>query len=221
MTLLDAPVLNEARERRSRAIWYGSAVALFVLLTGWWLMAGRPIDLPWNWNNHLFGRMTVNEFFLTVEKNDMTTAYGIWIHDKEWQKHEAKFKSYPYERFLADLGYAGQRESLDKNLARKLAEEYGKAVDDKDWYKHQESLHIYPFDRFQKDWSAESPDNEYGRINNHRIAATRMMSNVLMIGIFVNGRKSKAINLDYDPNDHTLNFSPEDRQFLEGPGGIS
>jgi len=48
-----------------------------------------------------------------------------------------------------------------------------------------------------------------------------MIGNMLQTGTFVNERKSKAINLDYDPNDHTLTFSPEDVQFLEGPGGIS
>jgi len=47
-----------------------------------------------------------------------------------------------------------------------------------------------------------------------------MHGNVLMIGIFVNDRKSKAINLDYDPHDGTLTFSPDNVQFLEGPGGI-
>jgi hypothetical protein len=66
-----------------------------------------------------------------------------------------------------------------------------------------------------------SPDNEYGAIRSHRIAATRMVGKVLQTGTFVNGRKSKAINLDYDPKDQTLSFSPEDVQFLEGPGGIS
>ena len=78
----------------------------------------------------------------------------------------------------------------------------------------------YPFDRFEKDWSATSPDNDYGQIHSHRIAATRMIGNVLQTGTFVNGRKSKAINLDYDPKDHTLNFSPEDVQFSRGPGGF-
>jgi hypothetical protein len=48
-----------------------------------------------------------------------------------------------------------------------------------------------------------------------------MIGNTLHTGTFVNGRRSKAINLDYDPKGHTLNFSPEDVQFLEGPGGIS
>jgi hypothetical protein len=94
-------------------------------------------------------------------------------------------------------------------------------IHDRDWQKHPERHSGYTFDRFQKDWSPESPDNEYGSIHSHRIAAATMHGNVLQVGIFVNERKSKAINLDYDPKDHSLNFSPEDVQFLEGPGGIS
>jgi hypothetical protein len=172
MTLLDAPVFDEARDRRHHKILVIAAGVLVVLFVGWWLLAGHPVDVPWHWNNHLLGRMKTNAFFTDIEKNDLPAAYGIWTNDKKWQQHPAQ--------------HAG-----------------------------------YPFDRFQKDWSADSPDNEYGPIHTHRIAATSMVGNVLQIGIFVNGRKSKAINLDYDPKDHTLSFSPEDVQFLEGPGGIS
>ena len=151
MTLLDAPPYDEVGARRRRVILYYAAGLLFVLFVSWWLAAGRPVDWPWHWNNHLLGRM---------------------IHDKNWQQHPDK--------------HAG-----------------------------------YTFDRFQKDWSATSPDNDYGQIRSHRIAAARMVGNVLQTGTFINGRKSKAINLDYDPKDHSLGFSPEDVQFLEGPGGIS
>jgi hypothetical protein len=172
MTLLDAPPFDEARERRRRVTLLSAGGLLLVLFVSWWLVAGRPVDWPWNWNNHLRGRMAVNRFLTAVEKNDLPTAYGIWLHDKNWQQHPAQ-------------------------------------------YTH------YSFDRFEKDWSATSPDNEYGPIRSHRIAATVMHGNVLQIGIFVNGRRSKAINLDYDPRSHDLNFSPEDVQFLEGPGGIS
>jgi hypothetical protein len=172
MTLLDAPQYDEARDHCRHVILLSAAGALLALFVGWWLVAGRPVDWPWRWNTHLRGRITVNAFFTAVEKNDLPAAYGIWIHDKDWQQHPAQH-----------TGYA--------------------------------------FDRFEKDWSAASPDNEYGRIQSHRIAATRMVGNVLQIGIFVNGRKSKAINLDFDPKNHELNFSPEDVQFLEGPGGIS
>jgi hypothetical protein len=172
MTLLDAPEFDEVRDRRRRVMSWSAAGLLFVLFVGWWLAAGLPVDFPWNWNKHLWGRMAVNAFFTAVEKNDLPTAYGIWTHDKDWQQHPAQHPG-------------------------------------------------YPFDRFENDWSGTSPDNDYGPIHSHRIAATRMMGNVLQVGIFVNGRKSKAINLDYDPKDHTLNFSPEGVQFLEGPGGIS
>jgi hypothetical protein len=102
-----------------------------------------------------------------------------------------------------------------------LPKAYGIWTHDKDWQQHPAQHAAYPYSRFIGDWSPTSPDNEYGVIQSHRIAAARMRGNVLLIGIFVNGRKSKAINLDYDPRDHTLSFSPEDVRFLEGPGGIS
>jgi hypothetical protein len=172
MTLLDAPVFNEARDRRNQKILWSSLGSIAVLIIGFWLVAGRPIDFPWHWNAHLQGRLTINAFFKAVEKDDMVGAYGIWVHDKSWQLHPQKYDG-------------------------------------------------YPFDRFQKDWSPHSPDNEYGIISSHRLAATRMIGNQLMTGTFINGRKSKAINLDFDPSDHTLTFTPDDKQFLEGPGGIS
>jgi len=168
MTLLDAPVFDEARDRRNRRILLGSGGLLLLLFIGWWLVAGRPVDWPWRWNNHLQGRMAVNSFLTAVEKNDLPTAYGIWIHDKNWQQHPAKGGSYPYSRF-------------------------------------------------QGDWSSTSPDNEYGVIQSHKIVAARMYGNVLMTASLINGRKSKALNLDYDPKTHTLNFSPEGVELYLGP----
>jgi hypothetical protein len=172
MTLLDAPAFDEVRDRRHRKILLSAVGGLFVLIIGWWLVAGRPVDWPWNWNAHLRGRIAVNAFFTKLEKNYLPAAYGVWMHDPNWQQHPAQYSA-------------------------------------------------YPFDRFEKDWSPTSSDNDYGAIRSHRVAATRMIGNMLQTGTFVNGRKSKAINLDYDPRDHTLHFSPEDVQFLEGPGGIS
>ena len=171
MTLLDAPKFDEVRDRRNRMILYGSAGSVFALIILWWLVAGRPLDFPWNWNASLFGRITVNRFFDALEKNDLQTAYGVWTHDKDWQQHPDQHAT-------------------------------------------------YPFTRFQVDWSPNSGENEYGAIHSHRIAAARVKGNVLLVGIFVNGTNKNAINLDYDPKDKTLNFSPEDVRFLEGPGGI-
>jgi hypothetical protein len=168
MTLLDAPVFDEARDRRRRMILYSSGGLLLAVIVCWWLVAGMPPDWPWNWDNHLFGRSTVNRFLTAVEKNDLPAAYGTWIHDKDWQQHPAQNGAYPFERF-------------------------------------------------KKDWSPTSPDNEYGVIQSHKIVAARMYGNVLLMAVLINGRKSGALNLDYDPNSHTLNFSPEGVGIYLGP----
>jgi hypothetical protein len=168
MTLLDAPEFDEARDHRRHVILYGTLGLLSVLFVGWWLVAGRPVDWPWNWNNHLRGRMALNRFLTAVEKNDLPTAYGIWLSDPKWQQHPAQ--SGPYT-----------------------------------------------FDRFQDDWSSQSPENEYGAIQSHKIVAARMYGNVLLMAVLINGRKSKALNIDYDPKAHTLNFSPPDVELYLGP----
>jgi hypothetical protein len=167
MTLMDAPVFDEARERRRRNILLGSGGLLLVLLIGWWLVAGRPVDWPWNWNSHLMGRSAANRFLTAVEQNDLPKAYGLWIHEQDWQHH-------------------GQ------NAA-------------------------YPFERFQQDWSPTSPDNEYGAIRSHQIVAARMYGNVLLMAVLINGRKSKALSLDYDPKAHTLSFAPPGVELYLGP----
>jgi len=161
MSLLDAPAYDEAKAKRNQAILISTVVSIFLLLVIGWFVSGRPVDWPWNWGNHLLGRAAVNHFLEAVEKNDLETAYGIWIHDKDWKQH------------------------LDQHKT-------------------------YPFSRFQGDWSSTSPDNEYGVIQSHRIAAARMYGNSLLMAILVNGRKSKALSLEYDPHDHTLSFAPPD-----------
>ena len=167
MTLLDAPVYDEAKERRTRLIWQSALGSLLVLFVAFWLVAGRPVDWPWHWYTHLSGRAAVNSFFTAVEKNDLETAYGIWTHDKNWQQHAAQ--------------HAG-----------------------------------YPFVRFEKDWSPLSSDNEYGAIHSHKIVAARLYGNCLLSASLINGRKTKAINLEYYPGDHTLTFAPDDVRLEAG-----
>jgi len=168
MTLLDAPVFDEARDRRRRMMLIGAGGLFLVLLVAFWLVAGRPVDWPWNWATHLRGRMAVNHFLTTVEKNDLPAAYGIWIHDKNWQQHPQQ----------------------------------GGA---------------YPFSRFEGDWSSTSPDNEYGVIQSHKIAAARRWGNGLLVAVLINGRKSKALNLDWDPKSNTLDFAPPGVELYLGP----
>jgi hypothetical protein len=44
-----------------------------------------------------------------------------------------------------------------------------------------------------------------------------MYGNVLLVAVLINGRKSGALNLDYDPKSHTLNFSPPGVELYLGP----
>jgi hypothetical protein len=168
MTLLDAPKYDAAREQRIRVLLYSTAGLLVVLFVAWWLVAGRPVDWPWNWNGYLFGRSTVNTFLIDVEKNDLAGAYAVWVHDKDWQQH------------------------ADQHAA-------------------------YPFTRFQSDWSASSPDNEYGSIQSHQIALAGRYGNGVLVAVLINGRKSKALNLDYDPKTRTLDFAPPGVELYLGP----
>ena len=168
MTLLDAPKYDAAREQRNRVILYSIAGLVFVSLLVFWLMAGRPVDWPWNWSNYFSARSTVNHFLTDIEKNDLASAYGLWIDDKDWQQHP---------------------------------QQHG----------------AYPFARFQQDWSGTSPDNEYGVIKSHEIALAGRYGNGILVAILINGRKSKALNLDYDPKSHALDFAPPGVELYLGP----
>lgn len=163
MTLLDAPKFDEVRDRRLRAILYSSVGAVFVLLISFWLIAGHPVDWPWYWLHHLEARHTADHFLDAVEKDDLPKAYGIWMHDPDWQQHADKYTS-------------------------------------------------YPFKRFHDDWSKTSPENEYGVIQSHKIAVAHQYGNIVLMAILINGRKSNALNLAFDPKTHSLNFSPPDME---------
>ncbi len=159
MTLLDAPTFDEGREQRQRVIVVGSLSTFIVAVIAFWILAGWPVDWPWNWWTHMRGRAEVNTFFKDVEKDDMAAAYAVWMHDPDWQQHKDK-------------------------------------------------LGTYTIDRFEEDWSPRSSQNEYGTIKSHDIVAARMAGNVLLMGVRLNGLKSKAIFLNYDPKSKQLGFSP-------------
>lgn len=105
-------------------------------------------------------------------------------------------------------------ESVEKNDLKKA---YGIWMYDPDWQQHPNKLGMYPFERFQADWGPDSSQNEYGVIQSHKIVAARVFKNVLLVGMFINGRKSKALFLTYFPKDHTLNFAPPDEELYLGP----
>lgn len=159
MTLLDAPAYDAARAHRRRVMIWSGFTLLVVLFVADWLVSGMPVDWPWNWWTHLQGRITVNHFLDAIEHNDLQKAYGIWVHNPDWQKHP-------------------------------------------------DTTGPYPFSRFENDWSPSSPNNDYGAIRSHKIAVARIVGNVLIVGIRINGLKSNALFLDYDPHTHSLGFAP-------------
>jgi hypothetical protein len=168
MTLLDAPKFDVARDRRRALIQRISAAGVLVLLVVWWLLAGRPIDWPWNWNHYWFGRVTVNQFMDELQANDLAKAYAVWVHDKNWQQHPQQYS-------------------------------------------------VYPFSRFEDDWGPTSPDNEYGPIHSHKIALAGRYGNGVLVAILINGRKSGAIDLAYDPKTGQLSFAPPGVSLYLGP----
>jgi hypothetical protein len=120
MTLLDAPIFDEARSRQRHKIVYSAASIVFLLFLGWWLVAGMPVDGPWNWNSYLRGTRSANHFFEAVEKNDMAKAYGIWFNDPDWQKHPAQTGMYSFDRFQEDWSSTGQENEYGAIKSHKI-----------------------------------------------------------------------------------------------------
>jgi hypothetical protein len=130
MTLMDAPKFDPNREKRRTWIIRGIAAGIFGLLVAWWLVAGRPIDWPWNWDHYLFGRTAANRFMTAIEGNDFQKAYGVWFHDKDWQQHSQKYAAYPMNRFMGDWGPTSPDNEYGPIHSYKIAEigPYGNGV---------------------------------------------------------------------------------------------
>jgi hypothetical protein len=96
MTLLDAREYDpeKGRKKRNRIISI-AAILLLVLFLAWWFRYWPQ--------EHLVGR-----FFETLQKQDYKTAYGIWMHDPNWQQHPEKYPKYPFNEFYRDWGPGGE-----------------------------------------------------------------------------------------------------------------
>jgi hypothetical protein len=96
MTLLDAKEFNpEKASARNKRLILGLVVLLILAFLGWWFRYERE-------------ELIVGHFFSALQKQDYNTAYGIWMHDPEWQKHPAQFSKYPFNDFYRDWGPGGE-----------------------------------------------------------------------------------------------------------------
>ena len=96
MTLLDAQEYDpgKARKRRMQII---SAIALLVIV----------LAVVW-FNRYWPEERIVGHFFDALQKQDYKTAYGIWMHDPQWQQHPDERSKYPFNDFYRDWGPGGE-----------------------------------------------------------------------------------------------------------------
>ncbi len=96
MTLLDAQEYDpaKARKRKQRII---SAIAIVLIVAG----------VVW-WNRYWPEEHLVGKFFAALQLQDYKTAYGMWMHDPQWQQHPQEHPKYPFNEFYRDWGPGGQ-----------------------------------------------------------------------------------------------------------------
>jgi hypothetical protein len=99
MTLLNAPVYDERKEKLKKTLLIasGATIALLILLT----LAGFLLGHGWLFTN-LPAEHDVNNFFTALEAKDYNKAFAIYNNDPNWQQHPDKFKDYPLDRFTED-----------------------------------------------------------------------------------------------------------------------
>jgi hypothetical protein len=120
-----------------------------------------------------------------------------------------------WNRYL--LGRSTVNKFLGAVEADDLPKAYGIWINDKDWQQHPQQHTTYPYNRFQDDWSSTSPDNEYGAIKSHKIVLAGRYGNGILVAVLINGRRSNALNLAYDPQSRHLSFAPPGVQLYLGP----
>jgi hypothetical protein len=96
MTLLDAHEYDPERSRKRRKqIISAITILVIVLALGWWFRY---------WPDERI----VGQFFGAVQKQDYKTAYGIWMHDPQWQQHPDQHPKYLFNDFYRDWGPGGE-----------------------------------------------------------------------------------------------------------------
>jgi hypothetical protein len=96
MTLLDAKQYDPEKDRKRRIrIILAIVVVVIVLALGWWFRY-------WPYE-HIVGN-----FFDSLQRQDYNTAYGIWMHDPDWQQHRDRYPKYPFADFYRDWGPGGE-----------------------------------------------------------------------------------------------------------------
>jgi hypothetical protein len=105
MTLLDAKELDPEKARVSRRRYFiilGITVA--VLVIG---LLGALLGYGWFFRYFPEERI-VGHFFRDLQRQDFKDAYGIWMHDPNWQQHPQQYSKYLFNDFYRDWGPGGE-----------------------------------------------------------------------------------------------------------------
>jgi hypothetical protein len=96
MTLLDAKEYDSSRQhKRNKNIILAIVVVIVMACVAWWFRY---------WPDERI----VGKFFEQLQKQDYKAAYGIWMHDPEWQQHPEQHPKYPFGEFYRDWGPGGE-----------------------------------------------------------------------------------------------------------------
>ncbi len=96
MTLLDAKQYDPEKARKKRNQIISAILSVLVLASLLW------------WFRYWPQERIVGHFFEALQKQDYKSAYGIWMHDPEWQKRSEKYTKYPFNDFYRDWGPGGE-----------------------------------------------------------------------------------------------------------------
>jgi hypothetical protein len=96
MTLMDAQQYDEARDRRRRNLIIVIVIAAMFL--AW--VAYHLRDYP--------ERRAADNFFVTLTRQDLESAYAVWFRDANWKQHPQKYSNYTFGDFRQDWGPASE-----------------------------------------------------------------------------------------------------------------
>ena len=99
MTLLNAPVYDESKEKLKKNAFIGSLVLLAVLVLV--TLGGYIAGHGWAFSN-LPAEHRVGQFFAALQAKDYGKAFGIYNNDADWAQHPEKYKDYSEARFQED-----------------------------------------------------------------------------------------------------------------------